>query len=199
MTDKLLMVFGTIYKEKIVHDINEPFPYRDNLPLALSLLNSIHRFNGSIHYSVLSHTLLGAFIIKELYDVNTDLKAKTILKEWLFHDMHEIILNDIPSPVKKLMRSMVSDENNAIDLLEAKLEKDVQEAFNLENKYHSNVKEIDNLCYEIEASFFDKQIHETTIVPEALAKFKKELNRVNMLAPSDKEAEFMYTLALLGC
>lgn len=144
--------------EQIVHDITKPFNYEDNLDLVLELLHKINRFNGSIPFSVLQHTLLGVEILKRSYNK----VPKPLLKAWLLHDMHEIITNDIPSPVKAIIRQF----GDALDIVEDKLHNDVLDSFGVTNFPKKEVKEIDLHSYFLEAKYFKKEVEEANVSME---------------------------------
>lgn len=193
----LFMSFNTMGSNKIVHDIEAPFPYRQNFSLVLKLMHDINRFNGTINFSVLQHTLLGVHFLKQRIK-KEDTRYPEQLKEWLFHDMHEIILNDIPSPVKKLVRALTKKSKSDLDQLEDLLKSEVDNAFNLKNKHEDVVKLIDTACYEVEAVYFMKTLDlpESTVVLSDDT--RAEISRLMRLSFEELEREFLTYLALIN-
>lgn len=193
----LLMSFNTMGSNKIVHDIESPFPYRQNLSLVLKLMHDIKRFNGTANFSVLQHTLLGVHFLNQRIK-KEDTRYPEQVKEWLFHDMHEVILNDIPSPVKKLIRTLTKKDKSDLDVLEDLLKSEVDNAFNLKNKHESTVKLIDTACYEVEATYFMK----TLDLPDSIAILsddtRTEISRIVRLSFEELEREFLTHLALIN-
>lgn len=193
----LFMSFSTMSSNKIVHDIESPFPYRQNLSLVLKLMHNINRFNGTINFSVLQHTLLGVHFLKQRIK-KEDTRYPDQIKEWLFHDMHEIILNDIPSPVKKLIRTVTKKSKSDLDLLEDLLKNEVDSAFNLKNEHENIVKLVDTACYEAEAAYFMKSLdlpESTVILGDSV---RVEISRLMRLSFEELEREFLTHLALIN-
>lgn len=193
----LLMSFSTMGSNKIVHDIESPFPYRQNLSLVLKLMHDINRFNGTINFSVLQHTLLGVHFLKQRIK-KEDTRYPDQIKEWLFHDMHEVILNDIPSPVKKLIRTVTKKSKSDLDLLEDLLKNEVDSAFNLKNEHENIVKLVDTACYEAEAAYFMKSLdlpESTVILGDSV---RVEISRLMRLSFEELEREFLTHLALIN-
>lgn len=193
----LHMSFNTMGSNKIVHDIESPFPYRQNLSLVLKLMHDLKRFNGTANFSVLQHTLLGVYLLPQLTEKESNHYPEH-LKEWLFHDMHEIILNDIPSPVKQLIRNVTKKPKSDLDLLEDLLKNEVDNAFNLKNNHWQAIKLIDKTCYEAEAIYFMKTLDLPQSTRTLGDDIRAEISRIVRLSFEELEREFLTHLALIN-
>lgn len=179
-------------------DLLEPDPRTIVLEDIAWSLSRIPRYCGhtvmSVAYSVAQHSLfvsreISKFMPPEL--LNDELTVLRYQLYGLMHDATEAYTNDIPGPVKHL-----PGIEEAIMVLEDKLEAAIFESLNVDAMSHSILKLADKHCQKIEMFFFMKsrgthiagfgevgllelqEFEQPLPAPEVYNQFKLEYNRL---------------------
>lgn len=111
-----------------VMDLSRPRASEIDLRLVAGRLSRIARFNGvpeGMAYSVAQHSVLGARAIE------AERKDSFLASLFLFHDAHEALLGDVPTPVTKLMDAMIPGFRAALDRVKAAWDEPIYDAFGL--------------------------------------------------------------------
>lgn len=112
-------------------DYAKPFSSRIELDDVLWSLANINRFNGHAGpYSVAQHTVLGARALEG------EKHTRHIIREWVGHDLHEAMIGDWPSPLKRMMGA-------EFHALEARVRDAFVARFSLDHELPAEVKRCD--------------------------------------------------------
>lgn len=135
-------------------------------------LGNICRFAGntSIFYSVAEHSVKCSYLVEPQYSL-----------EALLHDAHECVINDIPSPVKKITGCTLSS-------LEEDIEAHFRKFYNVPEKLSRQVKIADILILGLEMEYLFEENTLFNFPKSIMENFKEDYDFVNnkILSYKDK-------------
>jgi 5'-deoxynucleotidase YfbR-like HD superfamily hydrolase len=129
-------------------------PLNAPIEAMLTALDHIGRFTGQtkVFYSVLQHSL-------NAYEVACDLSLdRTVRRAALVHDLHECLVGDVSSPLKRFMAERWT---SGYQLAESMAKRAIASRFNVPEQDSPLVKEADRLCLMIEAVHLQPQVSNT--------------------------------------
>ncbi len=150
------------YTGKLFHIFNPQIKEIDIKDIAHSLSMQC-RFNGQTKcfYSIASHSIIGAKLIDKKYK-----------KDFLGHDFTEAYIGDCVTPIKRRNRDFIR--------LEKKIEKVIAKKFKFNEKFHSNIKEMDNLMFRMESAYLmNNIINPNEVFPLTRKEFMIEIDKTH--------------------
>lgn len=121
--------------------------------MLLQALYNLNRFTGHTHdpYSVLQHSLNVAEYVKESGG------APEVIRAALVHDLHEVLVGDVATPLKRHLRWLAGHENSApsyYDIVEHRAKREIAARFDVPVEDHDLVLRADAYCLRVEALQF---------------------------------------------
>lgn len=103
------MDFITIFQDGSSIDFNEEVLTECNLENLLTCIGRERRYSNVIDWTVLQHSMACGIATNALYPYNAPL-----IQYAYFHDLHEAVMRDFPSPLKKIIGKTFYDVENEI-------------------------------------------------------------------------------------